>query len=79
VMQSSMRGVLSFLDAPQLNSPEAYITYVADDFGPDGTVTNETTARFLRHYMDEYCAFVQRVLAANAPGHIGDDDPASAK
>ena len=79
VMQSSMRGVLSFLDAPQLNSPEAYITYVADDFGPDGTVANETTARFLRHYMDEYCAFVQRVLAANAPGHIGDDDPASAK
>ncbi len=79
VMQSSMRGVLSFLDAPQLISPEAYITYVADDFGPDGTVTNETTARFLRHYMDEYCAFVQRVLAANAPGHIGDDDPASAK
>ncbi|MGW2094603.1 NADPH-dependent FMN reductase [Promicromonospora sukumoe] len=79
VMQSSMRGVLSFLDAPQLNSPEAYITYVADDFGPDGTVTNETTARFLRHYMDEYCAFVQRVLAANAPGHIGDEDPESAK
>lgn len=79
VMQSSMRGVLSFLDAPQLNSPEAYITYVADDFGPDGTVTNETTARFLRHYMDEYCGFVQRVLAANAPGHIGDEDPESAK
>ena len=26
VMQSSMRSVLSFLDAPQLNAPEAYIT-----------------------------------------------------
>ncbi|MFD6133772.1 NADPH-dependent FMN reductase [Isoptericola sp. NPDC056618] len=79
VMQSSMRAVLSFLDAPQLNSPEAYITYVADDFGPDGEVTNESTAGFLRHYMDEYCAFVQRVLAVTAPGHIGDSDPASAK
>jgi chromate reductase len=27
VMQSSMRSVLSFLDAPQLNSPEAYIAF----------------------------------------------------
>ena len=27
VMQSSMRSVLSFLDAPQLNAPEAYITF----------------------------------------------------
>ncbi|MFI2488987.1 NADPH-dependent FMN reductase [Promicromonospora kroppenstedtii] len=79
VMQSSMRGVLSFLDAPQLNAPEAYITYDAADFGPDGTVVNEATATFLRHYMSEYCAFVQRVLAANAPGHIGDEDPASTK
>ncbi|GAA4710666.1 NAD(P)H-dependent FMN reductase [Promicromonospora umidemergens] len=79
VMQASMRSVLSFLDAPQLNTPEAYVTYDADDFAPDGTVVNETTAQFLRHYMGEYCGFVQRVLAANAPGHIGDLDPASAK
>ncbi len=79
VMQSSMRGVLSFLDAPQLNAPEAYITYDAADFGPDGTVVNEATAPCLRHYLSESCAFVQRVLAANAPGHIGDEDPASTK
>jgi len=79
VMQSSMRGVLSFLDAPQLNSPEAYIQFDADVFTPDGEVTNEGTKTFLRHYMEEYSAFVQRVLAANAPGHIGDDDPGSRK
>ena len=79
VMQSSMRGVLSFLDAPQLNSPEAYIQFSADVFTPDGEVTNEGTKTFLRHYMEEYSAFVQRVLAANAPGHIGDDDPGSRK
>jgi len=78
VMQSSMRAVLSFLDAPQLNAPEAYITFRPDDFGPDGEVRNESTADFLRHYMAEYCAFVQRVLAANAPGHIGDEDAATA-
>jgi chromate reductase len=78
VMQSSMRAVLSFLDAPQLNAPEAYITFKPDDFGADGEVRNEETASFLRHYMDEYCAFVQRVLAVAAPGHIGDADAATA-
>lgn len=78
VMQSSMRAVLSFLDAPQLNAPEAYITFNPDHFGPDGQATNEATAAFLRHYMDEYCAFVQRVLAVTAPGHIGDADATTA-
>lgn len=38
--------------------------------GEDGDVRDEFTAKFLRRYMEEYCAFVQRVLAANAPGQI---------
>jgi chromate reductase len=79
VMQSSMRSVLSFLDAPQLNSPEAYVSFDAEHFGPGGEVRDESTAKFLRHYMEEYCAFVQRVLDATAPGHIGDQDALSAK
>ncbi|AEE44524.1 NADPH-dependent FMN reductase [Cellulomonas fimi] len=74
VMQASMRSVLSFLDAPQLNAPEAYVTFRPEVFGADGEVRDASTADFLRHYMSEYCAFVQRVLAANAPGHIGDPD-----
>lgn len=72
VMQASMRSVLSFLNAPQLNAPEAYIQYSADVFGDDGEVHDETTEAFLRHYMQEYCGFVQRVLSVTAPGHIGD-------
>ena len=79
VMQSSMRAVLSFLDAPQLNAPEAYVKYDPAAFGDDGTVKDESTAKFLGHYMEEYAAFVARVLAANAPGHIGDREPDSAK
>lgn len=79
VMQSSMRSVLSFLDAPQLNSPEAYVRFDPENFSPDGEVKDPATQTFLRHYMDEYCAFVQRVLAASAPGHIGDEDPDSRK
>jgi chromate reductase len=79
VMQSSMRAVLSFLDAPQLNAPEAYVKFNPDAFGDDGEVKDESTAAFLRHYMEEYAAFVQRVLAANAPGHIGDPQPDAQK
>ncbi len=75
VMQSSMRSVLSFLDAPQLNSPEAYIAFKPGLFEDDGTVTDSGTADFLAHYMREYAAFVERVLDASAEGHIGDPDP----
>jgi chromate reductase len=38
VMQSSMRSVLSFLDAPQLNAPEVYLQFDAAAFGADGEV-----------------------------------------
>lgn len=75
VMQSSFRSVLSFLDAPQLNAPEAYIRFVPEIYGEDGEVSDASTADFLRHYMEEYGAFVQRVLDANASGHIGDEHP----
>jgi chromate reductase len=74
-----MRAVLSFLDAPQLNAPEAYVKFNPEAFGDDGEIRDESTAAFLRHYMEEYGAFVQRVLAANAPGHIGDPEPDTQK
>lgn len=44
---------------------------VPEVFGDDGSVADESTEDFLRMYMNEHCAFVERVLAANAPGHIG--------
>ncbi|GAA4785895.1 NADPH-dependent FMN reductase [Microbacterium gilvum] len=74
VMQASMRSVLSFLDAPQLNAPEAYVTFHADAYADDGSVTDPHTETFLRHYMEEYAAFVERVLSATLPGHEGDAD-----
>jgi len=72
VMQSSMRSVLSFLDAPQLNSPEVYLQFKPEEFEADGTINSQRTADFLQHYMGEYAAFVERVLDATAAGHIGD-------
>ncbi|GAA4283318.1 NADPH-dependent FMN reductase [Brevibacterium daeguense] len=74
VAQSQLRSVLSFLDAPQLNSPEVYINFDPEVFGEDGEIHNDSTKEFLTHYMNEYCAFVQRVLDVNAAGHIGDPE-----
>lgn len=45
VMQSSMRSVLSFLDAPQLNSPKVYLQYRPEDFGEDGSISNPDTEK----------------------------------
>jgi chromate reductase len=70
VMQSAMRTVLGFLDAPQMTAPEGYITFSPEVYGEDGTVHNEATQEFLTHYMAEFSAFVARVLVVSAPGHI---------
>ncbi|MCA0307521.1 MAG: NAD(P)H-dependent oxidoreductase [Actinobacteria bacterium] len=71
LMQASMRNVLSFLDAPQLTSPEAYITFRPEAYADDGTVRDDATRRFLEHWVGEYAGFVDRVLAVNAPGQSG--------
>jgi len=45
--QPSQRAVLSFCNARQMTSPEAYIQYSPDVFKDDGEVTNDSTAEFL--------------------------------
>jgi chromate reductase len=62
VAQQSLRAVLSFCNARQMTSPEAYITYSAERFRDDGEVTDESTAAFLRDYMEEFRDHVVRVL-----------------
>ena len=60
--QQSLRGVLSFCNARQLTSPEAYITYSPQRFRDDGEVIDESTANFLKDYMAEFRDHVMRVL-----------------
>ncbi len=62
VAQQSLRSVLSFLNAPQMNSPEAYITFTPDLIDADGNVTNPSTESFLRQFMEEFHDFIVRVL-----------------
>lgn len=67
IAQQQLRSVLGFLNAPQMNSPEAYIRFTPGLISPDGEVTEETTAKFLRDYMTEFHAFIVRVLTVLPP------------
>lgn len=62
VAQQQLRSVLSFLQAPQMNAPEAYIQARPGLFEPDGTVTDEGTEAFLRGFMGSFFEFIERVL-----------------
>jgi len=45
-----------------MTSPEAYIQYTPERFRDDGEVVDETTAGFLKDYMEEFRDDVVRVL-----------------
>jgi chromate reductase, NAD(P)H dehydrogenase (quinone) len=62
VGQQSLRAVLSFCNARQMTSPEAYIQFSHDVFADDGEVSDEATRVFLRDYMREFRDHVERVL-----------------
>jgi chromate reductase len=62
VAQQSLRGVLGFCNARQMTSPEAYIQFTAERFRDDGEVVDETTAGFLKDFMEEFRDHLVRVL-----------------
>lgn len=62
VAQQSLRSVLSFCNARQMTSPEAYIHYSPAVFADSGEVMNEEVAAYLRNYMAEFRDYVERVL-----------------
>ena len=61
IAQQHLRSVLGFCNSPQMNSPEAYVRFTPGLITEDGTVTNDSTADFLRNYMLELHTFVERV------------------
>jgi len=65
--QQSLRSVLSFCNSPQMNAPEAYITVAPGLIEDDGRVTVESTEAFLRMFMEEFDAFIERVLTVLPP------------
>jgi len=64
VAQQSLRSVLGFCNAPQMNAPEAYIQFTPGMITDQGEVTVESTEAFLRNYMAEFHTFIAHVLVA---------------
>lgn len=62
VAQQNLRSILSFLDSPQMNAPEAYIEFTEGLVDDDDRVTVPETEEFLRMFMAEFAIFVERVL-----------------
>lgn len=62
VGQQHLRSILSFLQAPQMNAPEAYIWMRPGLIEEDGTVTDPGTEEFLRGFMNAFFEYIERVL-----------------
>ena len=62
VGQQSLRAVLSFANARQMTAPEAYIQFKPEIYQADGSVSDESTAEFLRGYMKDFRDHIERVL-----------------
>ena len=72
--QQSLRGVLSFCNARQMTSPEAYIQYSPEVFRDDGEVTNDSTREFLSTYMAEFRMYIGMVLTVLPRGQERSND-----
>lgn len=64
VGQQHLRSILAFCNSPLMNAIEAYIQFEPGLITDDGNVTNPTTEEFLRNYMQEFHAFIERVYMA---------------
>ncbi|MBK7821000.1 MAG: NAD(P)H-dependent oxidoreductase [Tessaracoccus sp.] len=63
VGQQSLRATLSFLNARQMTSPEAYVHFTPGLIEDDGTVTVDSTREFLTNFMAAFYDYMRRVLA----------------
>ncbi|MDL9979182.1 NADPH-dependent FMN reductase [Microbacterium sp. ASV49] len=62
VGQQSLRSTLSFLNARQMTSPEAYIHFTPGLVDDRGDVTVDSTREFLTMFMEKFLEFTARVL-----------------
>ncbi|MFB7894078.1 NADPH-dependent FMN reductase [Microbacterium sp. NPDC056044] len=62
VGQQTLRSTLSYLNARQMTSPEAYIQITPGLIEEDGRVTVPEVEEFLRTFMRKFCEYTARVL-----------------
>jgi len=64
VAQQHLRSIMAFCNSPLMNSIESYIQFTPGLITDQGEVTEPTTEEFLRNYMREFMAFIERVYMA---------------
>lgn len=70
IAQQHLRSVLGYLDAPQMNAPEAYVLYRPGLFTDTGEVNDEQTAQFLQRFMNNFQTFIVRTLCELPPNPV---------
>jgi len=60
----ALRQSLVFLNMPALQQPEAYIGHCAPLFDDRGKLTNESTRKFLRTFLDAFANWIARTAAS---------------
>lgn len=63
IAQQHLRSVLSFLGAPELGQPEAYIRTTPGLFTDDGQITDDSTAEFLLTWLKAFHTHISRNLS----------------
>lgn len=66
--QQNLRSVLSYCNSPQMTAPEAYIQFTPGLVTDDGEVTDDSTARFLQKFLEEFRTFIVQVLTVLTRG-----------
>ncbi len=55
-----LRQSLVFLDMPTLQQPEMYLGHIDKSFDEQGKLTNDSTAAFLKKFMETFTAWVEK-------------------
>ncbi|MGP3533737.1 NADPH-dependent FMN reductase [Microbacterium sp. RD1] len=62
--QQHLKAILSHYNAPTLGQPEGFVQSHPGLFTDAGEVTDETTAAFLRSYLDAFTGLIRRYVPA---------------
>jgi chromate reductase len=61
--QQHLRSILAYLNVVLMGQPEGYISFKQGLIDANGTVTDESTRKFLQGYVDSFSAWVERLRA----------------
>jgi chromate reductase, NAD(P)H dehydrogenase (quinone) len=61
VSQSHLRGIVTHIGMILMAQPEIYLQVSEGLIAEDGTISDDSTSRFLENYIDKFSAFIRKV------------------